>query len=199
MIAKDISSFFSPPLYSKSLRKHRKILLFALLSEEEHGRIGNARGSSRTSLTTNETHADRSMMLAFIPLPSLQRKRILCSLKSAGRLSDLAGCCCGRSADLESAGVYPPIVIQLAGAAFAERDRLRSYCTMAIGLGTSANEFTMTQAVNEVNSVSCRARSITYQAHRAEPGCSPGAATRSRGCSVEIIISLAFVPVANTR
>jgi len=37
---------------------------------------------------------------------------------------------------------------------------------IAIGLGTSANEFTVTRPVNEVNSVSCRARSITYRAHR---------------------------------
>jgi len=63
----------------------------------------------------------------------------------------------------ESAGVYPPIVIQLAA---AERSLRFFSAAAAIGLGTSANEFTVTRPVNEVNSVSCRARSITYRAYR---------------------------------
>jgi len=69
------------------------------------------------------------------------------------------------AADPESAGVYPPIVIQLAAAERSPPLRFFSAAT-AIGLGTSANEFTVTRPVNEVNSVSCRARSITYRAHR---------------------------------
>lgn len=34
--------------------------------------------------------------------------------------------------------------------------------TTSMGLGISANKFVVVWAVNEVNSVSCRARSITY-------------------------------------
>jgi hypothetical protein len=69
------------------------------------------------------------------------------------------------SADPESAGVYPPVMIQLAAAERSPPLCFFSTAT-AIGLGTSANEFTVTRPVNEVNSVSCRARSITYRAHR---------------------------------
>lgn len=104
------------------------------------------------------------------------------------------GRCYGRSVDLESAGVYPPIVIHLPRerlsakrSAFALSRRIFSTATR-IGLGTSANKFTAARAVNEVNSVSCRARSITYRTQWAERG--RDIASRSRGSDVAIIILL---------